>query len=546
MGPEVVRVFGRGGQHDWAPPPLPRCAAKLPERYVSGRTIAAKRRMRQQQSEVDLLDRQGLGGDVDGFKAVLIHKHGSTVRAWRTVFAPDDLGIKPVSYTMFCKGLQEIGYRGRAVTLWRTLCGDMLNRPNPALRLEHLEPELAEQLDALSKVISNKTEGLGIAGVWAEMDRHHSTRATYPELSEFLSSRKMLPRKPKVHLRWVFDALDVHGLGTLTLKDLKFLDHWAHTRQGIALPQEDEARERFEEPAWSPPPAQRKADPGIKELRKFLELRFGSPARAWRLYFDLKGCGALSYVDFGRGCRAVGWNHPHGTVFHQLEEGNGLVTFRNFDPDMAATIDSLHEVVAKELDNNFQQVWDDILDRDGTGVASKSTFVKEMQDHLGLTAQQAKGLFGVLDIGDSGFIAESELDFIEMFETRLSVMRAQGGSMAMSRDLTRGSLASSAPTLPASPSMAGESIQSPSKSTRSMQARRLGHSHTLKKAYLTHMRLDQKLAAKSIDEPVPPWMGQNYFRGAIHTHLTLDKDDESEEEASQFESSATEDDGEVE
>jgi len=475
------RVFGRGGPHDWAPPALPRCVDVQPKHYKQGRVKAAKQRLRLQQAHVDQLDLHGVRGDVDGFKAILIHKYGGTARGWRVAFAPDNIGIRPVAFNQFCAAVKRIGYNGQALTLWRNLAGT-----SPSVRLDHLEPELAEQLDALTKAITSKFSG-GCPEAWREMERAHGTRIDFEEFEAFLTKRRLVPRRPKVDLRWVFDLLDVKEIGTITCDDFRYLDHWAKERLGVALPAEPEV-EKIEEERYSPPPREAPAEPTtLEDFRVFLMTRFGSPAKAWRAVIDLKGTGVLGKVEFGKGCRAAGWKHHHGPLFQQMEEaGGGLVTLRTLDPETAAAIDKLHEAAGQDAGvGDLHGVWSEVLDPQCTGIVARSLFVRELRSELGLTADQARLLFLVLDVANTGWVAKEEFDFLEMFETRLPAARGA----ALPREM-RGSMSSPSITLSSSPSLssparAKDHITSPAKSTRKSQVRHLAHAQRVKDMHLT-------------------------------------------------------------
>lgn len=484
------RVFGRGGPHDWAPPPLPRCHESIPKHHQAGRVQASKRRMRLQQEHVDKLDRHGVRGDVDGFRAILLHKYGSTARGWRREFAPDDIGIRPVAFNQFCNGLRKIGYNGQSLTLWRTLSGGAVT-----VRLEHVEPELAEQLDALTMKLRKKYEG-GMPAVWEEMEKDHGVRVDFEEFSAFFEKRPyLLPRRPQVNVRWVFDLLDKADIGTITIDDFRYLDHWAQERKGWPIPEKEEEGEYDSEPGspgspGSSPVAKKPQDQStLKDFRQFLKNKYGSPAKAWRMVMDLKGCGVLGSVDFGKGCRAAGWKHHHGPICRQLEEaGGGMVTLRALDPDTAAAIDQLYEVASKDF-GDLHGVWSEALDPQCTGLISRSTFLRELRHECGLSLDQARLLFMVLDVANSGWVAKEEFDFVEMFESRVAAAR-----QSMPRDLNRGSMSAPSLTMSATSSSGlspvkmhtKDHISTPGKSIRSKQNMHLAHSQRLKHMHLTN------------------------------------------------------------
>jgi len=172
-------------------------------------------------------------------------------------------------------------------------------------------------------------------------------------------------------------------------------------------------------------------------------------------------------VDFGKGCRAVGWHHPHRPLFSQLAQvGAGFATLRGLDPETAAAIDKANEMITARF-NDVASVWEKVLDSDGSGAVSKAEFLGHRK-LLGLTAAQAKLLFLVLDTSGSGWLTEAELGFLETFESRLSALAATQLDGAE----------------PGSPSRSAAHLASPHLSTRSFQARAFAGTHQLKHAWL--------------------------------------------------------------
>lgn len=458
-----------------------------------GRRAAERKRLRLLQEEADRLDVHGFGGDIDGFRAFLGHKYGGAVRGWRSAFVPDRAGVGAVRFSDFCLGLKRVGYAGQALSLWKALSTNAGGAG--AVTLAHLEPDLAEQLDALTRRVLDAYPG-GMSAAWQDVARDHAGRANYSEFRTFLVDRQLLPAEPAVQVRRVFDALDLPGLGTITDKDLQFLDHWAHSRLGVALPpQAADPRDLPEKEPWSPPPTQKAPEPGLEEFRVFLRQKFGSPARAWRVALDVKGCGTLSISDFGKGCRSAGWRHNHRDLYRQLEDaGGGLATLRALDPETATAIDCIREALSTKHGGDLESLWLRALDPQDTGVVSRSEFVG-LSGELGLSPQQAKLLFTVLDTAGTGWVAEGELGFLEGFESRLGATRfdATGADFNMTHRSTRtlSPLASarSSPTAAGMTRTQGSwsaSVSSPAKSTRAVQARAFVTTHSVKHRWLAH------------------------------------------------------------
>mmetsp|Transcript_151986 Transcript_151986/g.487932 ORF Transcript_151986/g.487932 Transcript_151986/m.487932 type:complete len:582 (-) Transcript_151986:208-1953(-) len=486
-----VQVFGRGGPNDWAPPPLPKCASMMPKKFDSQRKDAAKQRLRLKQEEVDRLDFHGFGGDIEGLRAFLIHKFGGSVRGWRKAIAPDEVGTGSVLLSDFCSGLKKIGYAGQAMTLWKALT--RAAGGSTSVGLEHFEPDFAEQLDALAKTLVARFEG-GALQAWGSMERDHLGRANFSEFERFVNAQKLIPRHADVHLRRVFEALDMRGLGTISKEDFLFFDHWAYRRFGTPLSPEEELGEREEAEPWSPPRRPPTPEPSLDDFRKFLSQKYVTPARAWRVAIDLRGVGAIASPDFGKGCRAVGWKHKHHGLFKELAaNGGGLATMRTLDPDTAAAIDELNEIISKKYGGDIHELWSQALDPADTGMVGRAEFVSEVAVELGMKAEAAKLLFNVLDTNGSGYIAEGELMFVEVCESQLSQMlrshqRRQEAPASMFHSVSSPALStSSSPHAALLSSFAPTekaNIASPMKSTRGAQARAFANTHRIKHMFV--------------------------------------------------------------
>jgi len=386
-------------------PPPPRCA-ELPERFVEWHKQEKRRRHLNKLGDVESLDFHGMGGNVEGLRAILNHKYGSIVRGWRIAFAPDEAGAFPVKEYQFYNGLKAIGYGGYGRSLWLAISKRVregmkaVGRLDAYAELDDLEPDLAQQLDLFVTTLRELFEE-GAVEAWPDVPREHIARATFDEFEEFVMGVDILPDDIDLDLPRIFDALDTVGSGTITFEDFRFLDHWASTRLGYELPVEPEV-EKEERVEWSPPPAEKEKPPGLDEFRAFLEQRYGSAARAWRMILDVKGAGMLQLSDFGMGCRQAGWRHPHVPLWKQLrDEGNGLVTMRALDPTTASAVDAFNDAVAAKYADVYA-FWSEIVDPGGTGAINLTEFVTDVAKELGLDASSASRVFKCLDTQNTG------------------------------------------------------------------------------------------------------------------------------------------------
>lgn len=368
--------------------------------------------------EFDFHDRHGGGGDVEGLRGLLRHKFGNAARGWRMVIAPHGdhechdygrAGTKVTLYSDFCKGLKTIGFSGNGKTCW-----NLLSKGTNVAWLEDLDPKLGASLDAVAGGIAEHYSG-GTHEAWNDIQREHAARATADEFDQFLFDHELLGKNPDaVRTRQVFECLAISGRGNLTREEMRFLDHWATRRLGFRLP--DVPPDIKPEPVhWSPPPPKPPYIPDLKDFRTHLEQRFGSPARAWRVALDIKAGGSMSPSEFGMACRQMGWHHPHMVLWIELvNEGGGTANLRGLDPDTCTAIDTLIERMLPAF-GDLQTFWSEVLDPDGDGICSRSEWVKSVVHEIGLHSQAAALIFTALDVVHSGWVAYSELGFLEDF-----------------------------------------------------------------------------------------------------------------------------------
>eukprot|EP00434_Breviolum_minutum_P037829 symbB.v1.2.033544.t1/scaffold4182.1/size43443/5 len=77
----------------------------------------------------------------------------------------------------------------------------------------------------------------GARQAWEEVPRAWSTRMNFHEFVQWTEEQAIIrSRGFAVSTRCLFDALDIHGSGTVTEEDFCFLDHWAHKRLKKPLP----------------------------------------------------------------------------------------------------------------------------------------------------------------------------------------------------------------------------------------------------------------------------------------------------------------------
>lgn len=393
-------------------PPLPNCASKQPKHYEAAKQESRKQRNRLNQETVRKLDFHGAGGTVEGFRALLAHKHqGSAIRGWRKEFALDLKGTKPITWQEFCLGLKRLGFTGRAKELWTAIS---VKSGGLTASIGDLEPSILKHLDIVSRGLSDAFEG-GAAEAWEHMEHEHAARATIGEFAQFVQEQEIIEdREDEVSLRRVFSVLDMEARGLITVEDLRFLDYWSQHRFGVKVPEPPQV-ELFEEEHWSPPPPKPPHVPDLADLRAHCEKKFGSPGRAWRAVVDAKAMGSVSLSDFGTGCRQMGFHHKFGDIYLELQQaGEGSVTLRAFDPATAEALDELVSLTEEHFGGDFYALWHHLLDPAGTGAVSQTEFLADIQD-LGLEENHAQLAFLVLDTTTTGWLSVVEWGFVAEF-----------------------------------------------------------------------------------------------------------------------------------
>lgn len=160
--------------------------------------------------------------------------------------------------------------------------------------------------------------------------------------------------------------------------------------------------------------------PDVEDFVGFLEQTLGSAGRAWRVALDLKGLGVVGLSDFGVGCRTLGWRYPHAPLWHDIaRNGNGLVTLRALHEPTAKAIDRFRTVVLKRY-SDFPTFWAQLVDPLGTGLVGRQEFICEIGLELGISKGAMRLVFNVLDTANTGWVAASELSYVESFESSLA------------------------------------------------------------------------------------------------------------------------------
>jgi len=493
---------------------VPSCAEFDNLRWELQRKDALNLRYKLKKEERERLDFHGLAGDVPGFKAFLTHRYGSMCRAWRREVAPDEMGIAPVLKSDFCMAMHKMGFTGNVLSLWK----ELTQGARESCWLGDLDHKLTRGLDQLAAGLFKVYKG-GARQAWEEVPKAWATRMNFHEFMQWAEEQAIIrSRGFAVSNRCLFDALDLHGAGTVTLEEFTFLDHWAHKRLKKPLPVAPAVAPSKWDVSIAPLPEIIKSPKkrSIRELRSFLEQKYGGPGgagRAWRVAMDVKGRGALSPSDFGSACRAVGWKHDHLAMFRLLKAaGNGLVRFRALDPETAEALVKFKDEAEGKCRGPVSDFWAQCMDPGDAGAMSRTEFLNNLPKILGMPRETLVRVFNVLDPTDTGWVAGVELQYLETFESGLADFVAEreqqapllSGAANKEPMLPTGVLAPfnvpwqvtnrkvlSAQDLRISP--LGRQLWAPHRSSRSFQYRALENTHLLKHRWLSDTVQDRCL-----------------------------------------------------
>jgi hypothetical protein len=98
-------------------------------------------------------------------------------------------------------------------------------------------------------------------------------------------------------------------------------------------------------------------------LKKLLVRKYGSVSAAWRNCLDFDGNGKLSFAEWSRAMRLIGFEGNIKDTYRQLDEDNsGIVTFEEFDPVIAKKLKEFQSKWTKKYGDDWDAAWISIDD----------------------------------------------------------------------------------------------------------------------------------------------------------------------------------------
>jgi len=157
---------------------------------------------------------------IKDFRKALYRRYRSLTRGWRMILDPDN--TTQLSPEAFAKGTQELGF-------WATGGGELfilLDRDEKGfVCLEDIDPDAAAALTKFKHVMS-RLFGSVVAGFQLALQMEDNTLLSYQSFVSACRARLFLDPQSLVCTKRLFDALDFHGQGVVTMDSAEFLDQW--------------------------------------------------------------------------------------------------------------------------------------------------------------------------------------------------------------------------------------------------------------------------------------------------------------------------------
>eukprot|EP00930_Biecheleria_cincta_P033132 TRINITY_DN22945_c0_g1_i1.p1 TRINITY_DN22945_c0_g1~~TRINITY_DN22945_c0_g1_i1.p1 ORF type:complete len:1131 (+),score=224.92 TRINITY_DN22945_c0_g1_i1:60-3395(+) len=301
-------------------------------------------------------------GSVASMKELLLHKYGTVTCAWRHGFDGNENGR--VSFVLFCNAMRRIGYSGNIKR-----CFNELDRKKKGhLTLEDLAPEAHEMITEFQQLLLD-THGDYITA-WEALDVNRNNTLEEHELVE-ACKRIGYKKNAKQLFRYL---LEHPSKRTISLGDLNPGAMRAFYRGDMGSMCGKERRAEIENAAQKERQMQLGAH-DLSSLKKLLIRKYNTVTAAWRYGLDVTGQGRLSFVDFSKGCREVGFAGNVKRVFKQLDDDDsGLITFNELDPKWFKSLQNFSELLLAKY-KTYESAWREI-DADKSNFIDCNEFVE--------------------------------------------------------------------------------------------------------------------------------------------------------------------------
>lgn len=241
------------------------------------------------------------------FQQHLKSAYGNEVRAWRRALCPGNYQV--VNRKQLMSYCRRVEFEGNSSALW-----DALDRDNEgSISMEEVTPKYARILSRFRQWASCKV------GKCVKLWRTEAFQAGEKKSG---SVRKMYGHDfatavisigydaDPVELRLLSSGLDLSGIGFVSVEDLLWLDTWSP-------------------PLWLLAQPDRRA---MQNFRLLLLEKFGSFVLAWRQLLDQDGTNRVSWNEFEKACKSLGFKHSIEGTWRALDEdASGWISLKEVD-----------------------------------------------------------------------------------------------------------------------------------------------------------------------------------------------------------------------
>lgn len=355
-------------------------------------------------------------------KRFFVDRAGLTLKAWFRFFDKNDDGL--ITFDEFCRGMQEMGFPGDIIKLWREMDAD----GSGGLTLDEIDQENADLwssfrrwcgatfeggLDLIQQV-SKKAQESTSSQRKSVLDGSESLSfsRTFSKGQESLKRDEFKANISKMGWKGLFEdvlwnSLDKEDKGFLVKGNLIWLDKECkkqrrrnEIRDNNVLVQAKKAKDKCA------------AISALKDFRRFLKKTFGNFFRAWRKGLDLDGTMSVTRHELFRACTSMQWQGDARALWRAVDQdGSGQTSLEELDKKSTKVLASFKVWAIKKYGSCAQAFV--ALDRFRNRRLKLDDF-KESCNQLGYSGQ-VKMLFVMLDCDDKRHLLEQDFAILDMW-----------------------------------------------------------------------------------------------------------------------------------